>query len=159
MNRNINVYNTLPLWNSRQYFSIPLWMNLSLQWPQVFSEPCLPLSRVWPAARLQTHSQRCALWENEPGSGQVLVWVSQGHFLKSIHSSIQSQPGGRYVPIAQHSRQYGGWKRSAPAPSASSLILDIESANAIKTAAIQRNTIQDRSYFKHNLCWVCYGQF
>lgn len=58
-----------------------------------------------------------------------------------------------------HSTPASGWKRSAPVPSASSLILDIQSANAIKTAAIQRNTIQDQSYFKHNLCWVCYGQF
>lgn len=43
--------------------------------------------------------QRCALWENELGSGQVLIWVSQGHFLKSIHLSILSHPGVDVFPL------------------------------------------------------------
>lgn len=43
--------------------------------------------------------QWCALWENELGSGQVLIWVSQGHFLKSIHTSILSYPGVDVFPL------------------------------------------------------------
>lgn len=43
-------------------------------------------------------------------------------------------------------------------PHPSGLILDVQSANAIKkTATIQCNAIQQ--YFKYHLCWVCYGEF
>lgn len=43
--------------------------------------------------------QRCALWKNETGSAQVLGWVSQGHFLKSIHPSIPSHSGVDTFPF------------------------------------------------------------
>lgn len=62
---------------------------------------CLPLPRIEPAVCLQREDwcQRCSLWKNEPGSVQLLSWISQGHFLKSIHPSILSQSGVDIFPF------------------------------------------------------------